>query len=258
MQAREVHKQDALGRVEKVEIDGSACARRVAVGGSIPGSAWIARRLLARERRALHVLAGLPGIPVEHGPQDPASFVRAWVEGVPLARATSLPEDFFDRLDELVLAMHARGVCHNDLHKETNVLVGTDGCPWLIDFQLASVHASPSRAFETRRGDDLRHVEKHRRRYTRHGRGPNGVESQGAGRGIPRSRLARVWRSFGKPVYVAVTRGVLGTRDGGDAQRDGSGPWPVWTAPVGARAARPVATPAESSDGTRERTHTSP
>lgn len=232
-----MHKQDALGRVERIRIDGSTFARRVAVGGSIPGSAWIARRLLARERCALVALRGLDGVPVEQEGGDASSLVRTWIEGVPLSRAASLPTDFFDQLDELVLAVHARRVCHNDLHKESNILVGADGRPWLIDFQLASVHPRGGRAFETRSREDLRHVEKHRRRYTRHGRGPDGIESRGAGRGLPRSSLAHTWRRFGKPVYVAITRGLFGTRDGGDAQRDPGGPWPAWTPPVGARRA---------------------
>lgn len=236
MQVRDVHKRDAFGRVERVEIDGASCARRVADGGSIPGSGWIARRLLARERRALAALRGVAGIPEERareGRRD--ALVREWVEGQPLSRATSLPRDFFERLDELVLALHARGVCHNDLHKESNVIVGADGRPWLIDFQLASVHPRGGRAFDVRAREDLRHAEKHRRRYTRHGRGPDGVESRGAGAGIARSPLARAWRRFGKPLYAGVTRGLLRTRDGGDAQRDPKGPWPEWTAAVGPR-----------------------
>lgn len=237
MQAPELHKRDGFGRVERVGIDGSAFARRTAEGGSVPGSGWIARRLLARERRALRALAGVDGVPVERGAADPRVLLRTWVEGVPLSRAASIPADFFDRLDELVQAVHARGVCHNDLHKESNVLVGVDGQPWLIDFQLASLHPRGGRTFESRRRDDLRHVEKHRRRYTRDGRGPGGVESRGAGSGIPRSGLARAWRRCGKPLYVALTRGVLGTRDGGDAQRAPKGPWPAWTPPVGSRRA---------------------
>jgi RIO-like serine/threonine protein kinase len=239
VQVREVHKRDAFGRVERVEIDGRAYARRVADGGSIPGSGWLARRLLARERRALAALAGVAGVPAERDDGSPAprdALVRTWVEGQPLSRAASLPCDFFDRLDELVLALHARGVCHNDLHKESNVIVGQDGRPWLIDFQLASVHPRGGRAFETRRQEDLRHAEKHRRRYTRHGRGPDGVESRGAGAGIARSPLARAWRRYGKPLYTGVTRGLLRTRDGGDAQRDPRGPWPAWTPAVGPRA----------------------
>ncbi|MBL8862250.1 MAG: serine/threonine protein kinase [Planctomycetes bacterium] len=239
MQAPEIHKQDALGRVERVEIDGSACARRVASGNRLPGSGWLARRLLARERRALRALAGLAGVPrlLSRAAGDEALDVllRDWVSGVPLSRAGELPADFFDHLDTLVQAVHARGVCHNDLHKESNVLVGADGYPWLIDFQLASRHPRGGRAFEVRAREDLRHVEKHRRRYTRHGRGPGGVELVGAGAGIRRSPLARAWRRVGKPVYVALTRGVLGTRDGGDAQRSPQGPWPAWTPPSGPR-----------------------
>lgn len=236
MQVSELHKHDQFGRVERVTIDGADCTRRVASGSRLPFSGWIARRLLARERRALRALAGLAGIPRERDGGTAKVLVREWVAGVPLSRAGSLPVDFFENLDALVAAIHARGVCHNDLHKEANVLLGDDGFPWLIDFQLASVHARGGRSFETRRREDLRHVEKHRRRYTRHGRGPNGVESSGAGAGIPRSGLARAWRRLGKPLYTAITRGVLGTRDGGDAQRPPHGPWPTWTVASGSRA----------------------
>ncbi len=243
MQAPEVHKCDSLGRVERIEIDGAPFARRVADGGRVPGSAWIARRLLARERRALRALHGLDGVPGEAGAIEEAAgasasdrvLVRRWVEGEPLSRAPALPEDFFDRLDELVLALHERGVCHNDLHKEANVIVGRDGLPWLVDFQLASVHARRGLLFRSRAQDDLRHAEKHRRRYTRSGRGPRGEESAGAGRGIPRSWLARAWRRVGKPVYVALARGPLFARDGQDAQRASQGPWPAWTPARGRR-----------------------
>jgi hypothetical protein len=240
VQAPELQKRDALGCVERVEIEGRACARRVAEGGRVPGSAWIARRLLARERRALRALHGLDGVPAENdgaGASDRV-LVRAWVEGEPLSRAPALPEDFFDRLDELVLALHARGVCHNDLHKESNVIVGRDGLPWLVDFQLASVHPRRGMLFRSRAQDDLRHAEKHRRRYTRAGRGPRGEESIGAGRGLERSWIARAWRRLGKPVYVALARGPVFQRDGQDAQRASQGPWPAWTPARGPRGSR--------------------
>ncbi len=239
MQVPELHKRDQFGRVERVTIGAVNCARRVASGSALPFSGWIARRLLARERRALRELAGLEGIPREREGGTAEVLIRDWVEGVPLSRAGSLPADFFENLDLLVAAVHARGVCHNDLHKEANVLLGDDGFPWLIDFQLASVHASGDRAFDTRRREDLRHVEKHRRRYTRDGRGPSGVETRGAGAGIARSELARAWRRLGKPLYMAITRGVLRSRDGGDGQRHPTGPWPTWTPASGSRAPAP-------------------
>lgn len=227
-----VLKADALGRVERVVLaDGSVRVRRVACGGGIPGSRFVARRLLARERRALGVLQGLAGVPrlLEVAP---GVLERSWIEGAPLSRAETLPQDFFDRLDDLVRAIHARGVCHNDLHKEQNVLVDADGWPALLDFQLASVHRPGSRVFASRARDDFRHVEKHRSRYTRAGRGPPGVPvSRGVGHGLPRSPAALVWRRTVKPAYVFVTRRLLATRDG-EPRRESSGPWPNWTPPL--------------------------
>jgi predicted Ser/Thr protein kinase len=265
-QAIRVLKRDAFGRVERVEADGRVCTRRVACGGRIPGSGLAARVLLARERRALGALDGQAGVPrvIEDArlaglaaPDDGAPrardvLLRSWIDGAPLSQAEALPADFFDRLDELVLALHARGVCHNDLHKEQNVLVRADGRPALIDFQLASVHAARGRAFPAGRGrafevrarEDLRHVQKHRRRYLRDGRGPFAAPGRdgdaaaraaiaaGRGHGLERSPLARAWRRLGKPVYVLVTRSILRTRDG-EERRPSSGPWPRWTEAVG-------------------------
>lgn len=250
-QVRQILKSDSFGRVERLEGPGGASAlRRVACGGSLPGSGLVARVLLRREARALAALEGLAGVPRlrEHEgamcapgqdgavPSSKAVLLREWVAGEPLHRAEALAQDFFDHLDALVGELHQRGVCHNDLHKEQNVMVGADGFPHLIDFQLASLHPRGGRAFESRVRDDLRHVQKHRRRYTRDGRGPAsaGVE-HGRGRGLKRSPLALVWRRTGKPLYNFVTRGVLGTSDG-EERRPSSGPWPRW---VPARGARP-------------------
>lgn len=228
-------KADAFGRVELVRRDELRATRRVACGSRLPGTRFIARRLLAREQRALVALEPLVGVPraLEHE-QRAGVLVRSWIEGEALHRALSLPTDFFDRLDELVAELHARGVCHNDLHKEQNVIAGADGYPHLIDFQLASVHRRRGRLFESRVRDDLRHVQKHRRRYTRDGRGPAGEEQRGRGHGVQRSLVARAWRRSGKPLYNWLTRRVLRTRDG-EERRPSSGPWPRWDPPVGPR-----------------------
>lgn len=233
-QVERVLKRDVFGRVELDDVRGTRCIRRVASGSSVPFSKLIARRLLAREKLALEHLAGLAGVPriVEH---DGAILVRSYVAGEPLSQALSLPENFFDELDALVAALHARGVCHNDLHKEQNVLVDERGYPWLVDFQLASVHALRDARFDTRAAEDLRHVEKHRRRYTRDGRGPNGVRSFGSGANLRRSLVARVWRRVGKPVYNALTRKVL-RQSASEPRRASSGPWPQWVAAIAPRA----------------------
>jgi RIO-like serine/threonine protein kinase len=235
-QAITVLKRDQLGRVERIEGARGPYVRRVACGGTLPGSAWLARVFARREQRALLALAGLEGVPALIAEPRPEAqhVLRSWIEGRPLARAEELPEDFFEHLDRLVHALHARGVCHNDLHKEQNILVGSDGLPSLVDFQLASVHARRGALFASRAREDLRHVEKHRRRYTRLGRGPRGRMQSGAGAEYRRSWLARAWRRGVKPLYEFATRRLLRTKDG-EERRSESGPWPRWSPPVGAR-----------------------
>ncbi len=255
----ELLKRDVFGWVERLERPSGAVVRRVARGGRVPFAGWVARALLRRERRALRALVGMAQVPalVEdaealagpsasgYAPPAGTALVRTWIAGEPLHRARELPEDFFDLLDALVEGLHARGVCHNDLHKEQNIVVGPDGRPHLIDFQLASVHRRRGRAFRRRAEDDLRHVHKHRRRYTRDGRGPlpAGV-AQGRGRDLRRRGLARLWRRWGKPVYEGLTRGLLRTRDG-EERRPSSGPWPRWTPPIGPDGPGPGAPPAD-------------
>ena len=216
-------KRDVFGRVELVRLARDSAAppreaqfaiRRVASGSSVPCSGFVARLLMARERRALERLAGLGGVPhlILCSREE---LVRDYQPGVALSATDELAMDFFEQLVLLVRAVHARGVCHNDLHKEQNVIVGADGRPCLVDFQLASVHESGSRTLEARAREDLRHVEKHRRRYLRDGRGPAGSSFDLASEPrLVRSRTALIWRRTAKPVYIFVTRKLLSTRDG--------------------------------------------
>ena len=122
----------------------------------------------------------------------------------------------------------------NDLHKEPNILVLPDGRPALIDFQLASVHVSrESRSFRVRQAEDLRHVDKHRRRYER--RGAPKTERDRAGR-TKRSLLSAGWRRLGKPVYNGIVHGLFG-QPSSEPRRPESGPWPEWVAPLSPAAA---------------------
>ncbi|GAB4139029.1 MAG: hypothetical protein Fur0037_05020 [Planctomycetota bacterium] len=231
-----VLKQDGFGRVELIECRGARVVRRVACGGPWPGSRIVAKLLLRREKKALLALSGLASVPariederLERCPSadglrpDPGVvLLRSWIEGTPLWQARELASDFFDRLADLVRAVHDRGVCHNDLHKENNVLVDPAGRPALVDFQLASVHERRGRRFRRRCAEDLRHVAKHARRY----------ETEGADRGpMERSLGAALWRRFVKPVYNFATRRLLRSR--GEPRRPRGGPWPVRSGPLG-------------------------
>jgi len=252
----EVLKRDAFGRVERLEGPRGAAVRRVARAGvaasglerlAAPLTRALGRSLLARERRALLALRSLadgegaavprlldwPDYAACTGPEGEAPaarevLVRSWLAGVPLHAATALPADFFERLEEVVREAHALGVCHNDLHKEGNVLVGPDGRPRLVDFQLASVHARPGRSFRVRAGEDLRHVRKHARRYARGG-DPAAVPVAAE----RRSWLAAAWMRFGKPVYNPLRRRI--TRVESEPRRPRAGPWPRRTPSVGPR-----------------------
>lgn len=232
-------KRDALGRVELLERGAQRIVRRVACGGALPLSGWIARALLARERKALLHARGLDGVPrlaEETARSD--ELERTHLDGEPLHRCTRLPLDFFERLEELVRSLHALGVAHNDLHKEQNIIVQPDGRPGLIDFQLASVHTRDSRALARRAADDLRHVAKHRRRYLRFARvadesvSPPRALLDAPPRAPQRAGLALVWRKSAKPLYNLLTRRVLRRRDG-EERRETEGEWPVWAPAVG-------------------------
>ncbi|MBM3991592.1 MAG: serine/threonine protein kinase [Planctomycetes bacterium] len=247
-----VLKRDALGRVELLArggaADGERLVRRVASGGALPLSRRIARALARREERALAALLGLDGVPrlvnaadlpPPVGRDGEGVLVRTYIDGAPLHRCERLPLDFFERLEELVRELHARGVAHNDLHKEQNIVVGRDGRPALIDFQLASVHALRTRGLASRASDDLRHVAKHRRRYLRFARVVDVAPSEELLADPPRPPrrrgLALVWRKTAKPLYNVLTRRVLRRRDG-EERRDVSDVWPVWVAAIGPRA----------------------
>lgn len=244
-------KRDTFGRVELLECsDGTRVIRRVVPRGFVLG--WAARKLARREARALEVLEGsgvvgaVPSLDeatiaearvTPDGARSRDVFVRHFVDGEPLHRATELPHDFFDLLEDLTRRMHEHGVCHNDLHKEQNVMVRADGRPALIDFQLATLHRGlPERGlrgrwFTARRRDDMRHLQKHRRRYTRDGRGPEELRVADTER-MPRRGIALWWMRTVKPVYRFVTRRVLRTRDG-EERRPSTGPWPTWGPPIG-------------------------
>ena len=143
---------------------------------------------LRREIRAYRRLAGLPGIPRFVGVVDRQAIVLEFVDGRPLqatARA-SIEASFFDRLADLVRAVHARGVAHGDLH-HGDVLVGPGGRPFLVDFSTSWIAGSGSwwparRVFGQMCRADLRSIAKLRRRYAAGGAPPE----------PPRPRLYRL------------------------------------------------------------------
>lgn len=173
---------------------------------------WIARRLLAREGRALAAADGLAGVP-ELLVCERDRLERSFLDGMPLHRATPPTPDFFRSAHRLLRQLHRHNIVHNDLAKEPNVLVARDGSPAFIDFQLAWFAPRRGRLFRLLCREDLRHLLKHKRTYCQ----PALTARERQILANP-SLLSRLWMASGKKLYLFVTRRLLGWAD-----REGAG-----------------------------------
>lgn len=101
--------------------------------------AWLGPWLLSRELRAYHALAGHPAVPRLLGRIDRLAFAVEYRPGRRMSRrlAREISPAFVHALESAVREMHARGVVHLDLRHRSNVLLGDDGAPVLIDFASA-------------------------------------------------------------------------------------------------------------------------
>jgi hypothetical protein len=104
---------------------------------------WLGRLLARREAAILKRLADVASVPEPCGPVRvdgrvlPNAVAHVFVAGHPLRLGERVSPDFFPQLRSLLEVMHRRGVAYVDLHKRSNVLVGADGRPYLIDFQIS-------------------------------------------------------------------------------------------------------------------------
>lgn len=173
-------------------------------------AAWLA----ARERAALRHLDGFPDVPrllhTERG-----RLVRSHLPGAALHEARPRDPAYYGAARRLLVRLHRRGLTHNDLAKEPNWMVLPDGRPGLIDFQLARVGRRTA-WFRLLAREDLRHLLKHKRTYA----AEHLTASERRLLATP-SLPARLLRGGMKPVYLFVTRRLLGWRD-----REGKGPRP--------------------------------
>jgi hypothetical protein len=103
---------------------------------------WLGRLLGTREAAMLRRLADLPNVPRWSGEVRvngrvlPNAVAHDYIPGHPLGDRERVNDRFFPKLRTLLAAMHHCGVAYIDLHKRENILVGDDGEPYLIDFQI--------------------------------------------------------------------------------------------------------------------------
>jgi len=177
---------------------------------------WPAWWLAQREALALRKVEGLAAVP-QLLRWDGRRLDRSYLAGAAMyQRPPHGDRGYFQQARRLLQQLHRRGLAHNDLAKEANWLVLTDGTPAIIDFQLATRGDPRSRWMRLLAREDLRHLLKHKRTYCRDALTP--VERRVLKR---HSWVRELWFVTGKPVYRFVTRRVLKWED-----NEGQGPQP--------------------------------
>jgi len=121
-------------RNEKGERAVGKFGRRVSFFG-FP-CAWIGRWLVAREMHFYTRPSDVPNVP-RVLKRDRDSFLHEYVAGHPLKRGEQVPLGFFGDLQQLLEELHRRDIAYVDTNKPENILLGDDGRPHLIDFQIS-------------------------------------------------------------------------------------------------------------------------
>ncbi len=208
---RKLLKKDTFGEVSRLDRDGEIVIRR----DIRPAAAWVrwlARRLMYREARALAALEGVDGVP-QLIDVDRMTLERTFVSGQPMQAGKPSDPRYFMQAARLLRKLHRCGVVHNDLAKEPNILLTEDNGIAFIDFQLAGHVRKRTRLFRALAREDIRHLLKHKRTYC-----PDALTAREKSILSQPGVLSRVWMQTVKPVYLFVTRRVLGWSD-----REGAG-----------------------------------
>lgn len=123
------------------------------------GTRWLARWLIARERRILERLVAFEGVPHLVGTIRRDAIVLSFVPGQPLdaQRFREDPRAVFEQLLEITRRLHEAGVFHLDLHQRKNLLLDDEGRVHLVDFGAAVAPGPLVRAIF---GNALRHADR--------------------------------------------------------------------------------------------------
>jgi predicted Ser/Thr protein kinase len=134
--------------------------------------AWLGEGICERETANLKRLGDLGQVPRFLGRYGRCGMVYKYIEGESLDHESQLSDEFFEQLRRLLKELHRRNVIYVDMNKHDNVIVGADGKPYLIDFQI-SVHLPrrilisrrlSERLFNTLKRADIYHLYKLKRK----------------------------------------------------------------------------------------------
>lgn len=176
------------------------------------GFAWYARFMRAHEEGIYRQLSGLEGVPRWAGHVGDNGYAIEYIDAAPLDHLEKPPAGLFDRLVELMRQIHERGVAYCDANKRSNILVSSEGRPYLIDYQISfrrrdrlpwPVNRLIARAFEYVAQRDLYHLYKHKRRLA-----PEELTPEEDALSRKRTGLHLLHRKITKP-WRALRRGIL-------------------------------------------------
>ena len=127
------------GTVLLFEGDGLKLVVKTAMGR---GAVRRARQAtLEREYAANLRMHGVVGVPACYGLLEKRYLVTDFIEGTAYRHAKWEDRDaWFTELLAVIRAFHARGVSHGDLKSKTNLIVGADQKPYVIDFGTTFLH----------------------------------------------------------------------------------------------------------------------
>jgi len=99
--------------------------------------AWIGRLHSWHESEVFRAVDDLEIVPRFTGRWQKHGITHQFIEGHPLEKGERVRDDFFPLLSAGLAEIHRRGLAYVDLEKCENVLVGSDGRPYLFDFQIS-------------------------------------------------------------------------------------------------------------------------
>jgi hypothetical protein len=163
----------------------------------------IGRWLCEREVRIYRALSDLPNVPRLVDRCGEAGFIHTLVPGRPLDRKQPVSDSFFPELQGLMTQVHARGIAYVDANKPQNILLGDDGRPYLIDFQISFDLATLGDNFMSRailarlQREDIYHILKHKRKMR-----PDQLTIEEASQAQRQSLFIKLHRAVTKPYFM--------------------------------------------------------
>jgi hypothetical protein len=184
---------------------------------------WLGAWLCGREMRFYRRLADVAAVPPLLGRVGASGLVHGFVPGRPLGKEGAVPDGFFDDLMALVGELHRRDIAYVDTNKPQNILLGDDGKPHLIDFQISYDLTELGNNFVNRailrrlQREDVYHLLKHKKRLR-----PDLMSDEQRQIVQRKSWLIRLHRFVTRPYFKIRRRWLQRMRDRGELIEAGS------------------------------------